>query len=246
MPNVWVCQGSNVNNMLTNLKANSAINGIMEILSTRVTFLHGSLPLRGDPFFLSYNRYMGLSPKRRAFVEAYLKTFNATQAAKEAGYSEKTAHSQGPRLLGFVDVAAEIKKRLDEMVMSADEVLRLLSRQATASHKSWIKVDNDGKIYFDFSDPEAQENIDLIKKIKTKTRHEREGKKDFEVEWVEVELYDSQRALELIGRHHQLFTDRVDLSTGGKPIDLTLLSDDQLKRLEDIIRAATNTRSDKG
>lgn len=39
---------------------------------------------------------------------------------------------------------------------------------------------------------------------------------------------------------------KVDLSTGGKPIDLTLLSDDQLKRLEDIIRAATNTRSDKG
>jgi phage terminase small subunit len=155
---------------------------------------------------------MGLSPKRKMFVEAYLKTFNATQAALDAGYSPKTARSQGARLLTFVDIAAEIKKRLDEMVMSADEVLRLLSRQANASHKSWVKVDKDGRIYFDFSDPEAQENLDLIKKIKTKTRHEREGKKDFEVEWVEVELYDSQRALELIGKHHGIFVDRHEIT----------------------------------
>ncbi len=207
-------------------------------------FLHGSPPLRGDPSFLSYNVHMGLTKKRQAWLDQYLQCWNATEAARRVGY--KHPNTQGPRLLVDVSIAAEIKKRLDEMVMSADEVLRLLSRQANASHKSWVKVGIDGKIYFDFSDPEAQENIDLIKKIKTKTRTEKAGEKSFEVEWVEVELYDSQRALELIGRHHQLFSDRVDLSTGGKPIDLTLLSDDQLKRLEDIIRAATNTRSDKG
>jgi len=36
-----------------------------------------------------------LSDKQTAFVEAYLQTWNATKAAKTAGYSEKTAYSQG-------------------------------------------------------------------------------------------------------------------------------------------------------
>ena len=38
--------------------------------------------------------------------------------------------------------------------------------------------------------------------------------------------------------------DKIDLSTHGN-LDLALLSDDQLRRLEDIIRSATNTRPDQ-
>ncbi|MGJ3499893.1 Terminase small subunit (plasmid) [Piscirickettsia salmonis] len=58
-----------------------------------------------------------LSPKKEKFVNEYLKDFNATQAAIRAGYSEKTARSQGQRLLTNADVKqgiAEKNKKINE------------------------------------------------------------------------------------------------------------------------------------
>lgn len=50
-----------------------------------------------------------LTPKQQRFVDEYLIDLNATQAAVRAGYSEKTADVQGPRLLGNVGVRAAIR-----------------------------------------------------------------------------------------------------------------------------------------
>jgi len=50
----------------------------------------------------------GLTPKQARFAEEYLVDCNATQAAIRAGYSARTARSQGQRLLTNVDVAAAI------------------------------------------------------------------------------------------------------------------------------------------
>ncbi len=52
---------------------------------------------------------MSLTPKQARFVEEYLIDLNATQAANRAGYSKKTAYSQGQRLLKKVEVAAAIQ-----------------------------------------------------------------------------------------------------------------------------------------
>ncbi len=52
---------------------------------------------------------MSLTPKQARFVEEYLIDLNATQAAIRAGYSKKTAYSQGQRLLKKVEVAAYIQ-----------------------------------------------------------------------------------------------------------------------------------------
>ena len=52
-----------------------------------------------------------LTPKQQAFCEHYIACHNATQAAVLAKYSEKTAYSQGQRLLKNV----EIKKYLQEV-----------------------------------------------------------------------------------------------------------------------------------
>lgn len=43
-----------------------------------------------------------LTPKQQRFVAEYLVDMNATQAAIRAGYSQKTADVQGPRLFGNV------------------------------------------------------------------------------------------------------------------------------------------------
>lgn len=56
----------------------------------------------------------GLTPKQRKFAKGYVKTGNATKAAKDAGYSPRTAYSIGsenltkPEIVSFIDeLAAE-------------------------------------------------------------------------------------------------------------------------------------------
>lgn len=71
---------------------------------------------------------MALNAKQQRFVEEYLIEPIATQAAIRAGYSEKTAHSQGQRLLKHVEVQAAIeiaiKERSERKQITADDVLQ--------------------------------------------------------------------------------------------------------------------------
>jgi phage terminase small subunit len=70
---------------------------------------------------------MKLSEKHKKFVKEYLIDLNATQAAIRAGYSAKTAYSQGQRLLKHVEVSAEItkakQKREEKTEINAEWVL---------------------------------------------------------------------------------------------------------------------------
>lgn len=56
-----------------------------------------------------------LSPKQQRFVNEYLIDFNGTQAAIRAGYSERTARQQAPRLLTSVNISKVIKQRQEAM-----------------------------------------------------------------------------------------------------------------------------------
>lgn len=64
------------------------------------------------------------------FIDEYLVDLNATQAAIRAGYSERTAKSQGHRLLTNVDIRARIeelkKSRADRLNLDAYWVLKRL------------------------------------------------------------------------------------------------------------------------
>ena len=59
----------------------------------------------------------GLTAKQEEFCQQYLVDFNATAAAIRAGYSDKTANQQGPKLL----VNVGIQHRLDELSKAAAE-----------------------------------------------------------------------------------------------------------------------------
>jgi phage terminase small subunit len=65
---------------------------------------------------------MSLTFRQRCFVNEYLVELNAAKAAIRAGYSQKTAKSQGSRLLTNVDVRSEIQRRqlLDEVELKID------------------------------------------------------------------------------------------------------------------------------
>ena len=58
-----------------------------------------------------------LSKKQKLFVEYYLQTWNATQAAIKAGYSKRSARFIGSQNLTKVYIAKEIKRRVDEVCM---------------------------------------------------------------------------------------------------------------------------------
>ena len=53
--------------------------------------------------------------KQEMFVKEYLVDKNATQAAIRCGYSEKTAYSQGQRLLKHVEVSKAISDGLEKL-----------------------------------------------------------------------------------------------------------------------------------
>jgi len=52
-----------------------------------------------------------LTPRQQKFIDEYMISPNATQAAIRAGYSPKDADVQGPRLLGNVRIARVIEER---------------------------------------------------------------------------------------------------------------------------------------
>ena len=57
------------------------------------------------------------SRKQKLFINAYIASkFNATKAALKAGYSKKTAYSQGQRLLKNVEIQGKIEKRQAEIL----------------------------------------------------------------------------------------------------------------------------------
>lgn len=72
-----------------------------------------------------------LSLKQQRFCEYYIELGNATEAAKRAGYSEKTSYSQGQRMLKNVETQKYIEELTQRSktarIASADEVLEFFS-----------------------------------------------------------------------------------------------------------------------
>jgi len=64
---------------------------------------------------------MRIDLKKTKFVSEYLNNGgNATDAAKKEGYSKKTAHVQGPRLLGNVVVKEMLEKKRESITEAVD------------------------------------------------------------------------------------------------------------------------------
>ena len=128
-----------------------------------------------------------LNIKQKRFADEYLICSNATEAAKKAGYSEKTAKQQGQRLLTNVDLKNYIDERLkileSEKIAQADEVMQYLTKVMRGEEtEETIVVEGQG------------DGISEARKIKK-----------------EVSPKDKLKAAELLGKRYGLFTDRVQL-----------------------------------
>lgn len=86
---------------------------------------------------------MPLPAKRQRFVQEYRRDRNATQAAIRAGYSPKSAGTEGYRLLKDAEIVAEIQ-RLDGIVtteadITKNKVLQRLWAIATANPNALVQ-----------------------------------------------------------------------------------------------------------
>jgi phage terminase small subunit len=201
---------------------------------------------------------MGLSKKQRIFIDEYLKCWNATQAALNANYSAKSAHTIGWENLQKLAIKEEIERRLEESAMSADEVLQRLADIARGNITDLMSVAPSGYtielMNIDENDNrEVKPEAKLIKKIKQRVTtiiSNRKDGDDREIVETELELYNAQEALNTLGKHYKLFTKNIDLTSGGKPlktIDLKDLTDEEIEFIEKIIcRAIANSGADSG
>lgn len=86
-----------------------------------------------------------LTPKQRRFCEEYLKSGNATEAAKKAGYKEKAAHSMGAENLRKPAISAYIKRRTDEqeaaLVADSNEILKFYTAVMRGEIKDQFGMD---------------------------------------------------------------------------------------------------------
>ncbi|AER21685.1 TPA: terminase small subunit [Streptococcus suis] len=87
-----------------------------------------------------------MNDKQIRFADEFIKLGNATQAALNAGYSEKTSYSQGQRLLKNVEVKEYINKQMQELhksnSMQAEEALSILSDIARGKRDEEVLILN--------------------------------------------------------------------------------------------------------
>ena len=150
---------------------------------------------------------MALNERQRAFVNEYLKDFNATQAAIRAGYSKKTAYSLGSENLKKAEIQEmlreRIKKREERTEITQDMVIKELAKIAFANVTDAVKIEAKGlnRVKVLPTNEMPDDIISAIGSIK-------EGPYG-----VEIKLHDKLRAHEDLGKHLGLFDNNASTST---------------------------------
>jgi phage terminase small subunit len=133
-----------------------------------------------------------LRPKVRAFVLEYVKTFNATEAAKTVGYSENSAVKQGSRLLTNEDV----RNAVEVLAAQAAEDCGVTTKYVLEHLKEVVARCLQKTPVMEWS----YEDRALVQKRD-------EAGNGF---W-EFDSSGANKALELLGKYRKMFTDKVAL-----------------------------------
>lgn len=151
-----------------------------------------------------------MTPKHGRFCQEYLVDLNATEAAKRAGYSPKTAYAQGHRLLKNVEIQARIAElqaeRAGRVQVTADEVLRELARIGFSDMRqftSWGPQGVDLLASGELPEDAARCVAEVSQVVGEKTSS------------VRFKLHDKVAALTLIGKHLGMFKEVIE--TTEKP-----------------------------
>ena len=98
------------------------------------------------------------SLKQELFIKFYMENFNGADAARRAGYSERTARYMAYENLEKPHIAREIKRRLELLGLTAEEVLSRLGKMARGEQPTKT-VNKDGEVTLIYDERMALENI---------------------------------------------------------------------------------------
>lgn len=179
-----------------------------------------------------------LTPREQAFISYYLIDPNATQAARLAGYSPKTARQIGYENLTKPHIVAEIKRRratmLDALQMDADEIVTRLTRHARGNLGAFL--DDEGR--FDLVTARANGDLDTLKKLKITETVTTENDKPVTTRKIELELHDVQGALVTLAKRFNLFPNRVETNLAEELAKLGMTETDAVRELAQTIASS--------
>ncbi|KOC49979.1 terminase small subunit [Clostridium botulinum] len=171
---------------------------------------------------------MKLTPKQKIFCDEYLVDLNATRAYKAAYKNikkDETANAAASRMLRNVKVKDYIEKRMKDREkrteITQDMVIQELSKIAFARgtdyakvvEKSYMKpilddqghkVDEEEVFYKDVEVIETDNLTEDQKRAISSIKSTKFG--------ISVETCDKVKALELLGKHLGMFTDKVEVN----------------------------------
>jgi len=155
-----------------------------------------------------------LTPMTRAFITAYIEDLehNATRAAITAGFSKKTAQEQSSRLLKNPIVKEEIERRLKAIEVKADvTVADVISELRKIG---FVDIRNAyGELGGMLPINKMPEDVaHAIAGVDTEELFQGAGQDRERIgDTVKLRLHSKVAALELIGRHLKMFTDKVQV-----------------------------------
>lgn len=87
--------------------------------------------------------YNSLTEKQKRFIDYYIETANATESAKRAGYSEKTAKNIGSENLTKLNffIQERLEEKESQRIASQDEVLQYLTKVMRGEEKDQFGLD---------------------------------------------------------------------------------------------------------
>ena len=148
-----------------------------------------------------------LNVKQQKFSEEYILTGNATKSAIKAGYSEKTAATNSTKLLKNTKVSEYIeglrREMMDKSILSGKEVLYRLSQIAMAEVTERDFFVNKKAEYIENENNPQKMQLVYNEQVVTVEKPPK--------------ISDQNKALELLGKHHKLFTDKQEVSASLAP-----------------------------
>ena len=160
-----------------------------------------------------------LSAKQRMFVAKYTQvgseTYqNGAKSAIAAGYAAGSASVQGSRLIANVNVSNEISSRANKQYADIDissaRVLRALGNLAFFDVRKFWNEDGTLRNVTELDADTAQALAGF--EVEKLFAHFAKGKAQETGTTSKIKLVNRLQALEALGRHHKLFTDKVEVS----------------------------------
>lgn len=164
--------------------------------------------------------------KQDLFVKEYLKDLNGTQAYIRAGYkvkNENVAAVYASKLLRKPKVQEKIQKAMAEREkrteITQDRVLKEIANLAFTDRTGIVNLKNNSLIIKNF-DELSEEQKACISGVK-ETKY-----------GIEVTFYNKEKALEMLGRHLGMFTEKLEVKGELKTEDpFKGLTTDELKKV---------------